>query len=363
MTVVAVDTDNGAERAFASRDWAVARQAAWLSDGSGVIAVAEESSGWAQIWHVAYSSGEARRVTNDLDNYSDLSLASAADALVTTRAEARFNLWVIPGGSFSRARQITFGGDHAYRRVAWTPDGRIVFPSNAAGYREIWVVGADGTGHRQLTFDRGSNLLPSVSPDGRYIVFSSDRAGRPNIWRVDIDGGNPKRLTDGEQDFGPRVSPDGRWVVYTSASAGKETVWRVPIDGGVAGQVVDAAVVGPDVSPDGKYIVTWYKPSPESPRKIAIFSWDGGGPVKVFEALPPQLHPVRWSADGRGLVYVVTRDGVSNLWLQPVEGGAPRQLTEFKSEVIEGFDVSRAGDTVCSRGYVARDVVMVTDFR
>ncbi|MGI9068506.1 MAG: winged helix-turn-helix domain-containing protein [Pyrinomonadaceae bacterium] len=363
MTVVGVDAADGTERPITTRDWFAVRQLEWLPDGGGLISVAEELAGWAQVWHLTYPGGEARKITNDLDNYSGVSLAADSDALITIRTEARFNLWVAPGEDFKQVKQITFGGDHVYRRLAWAPDGRIVFPSTAMGSREIWIMGADGTGHKQLTFDKGSNLLPSVSPDGRYIVFASDRGGNHNVWRIDIDGANPKQLTDGEQDFGPRVSPDGRWVLYTSAASGKETMWRVPIDGGEIEQVIDQPVVGPDVSPDGKLIASWYKPSPDSPRKIAIFPWAGGEPIKVFDALPPQVHPVRWNSDGRSLIYIVTRNSVSNLWMQPVDGSTPQQLTDFKSEVIEGFDVSREGKLVCSRGYTARDVVLISDFR
>ena len=364
MTVVGVDAADGTERPMTTREWFVVRQVGWLPNGEGLISVAEEMSGWAQVWHLTYPGGEARRITNDLDNYGDVSLAANLDALITTRTENRYNLWVAPREDYRQVKQITFGGDHIYRRVAWTPDGRIVFPSTAMGSREIWVMGADGSGHKQLTFDKGNNLLPSVSPDGRFIVFASDRAGNHNIWRVDIDGGNPKQLTHGEEDWGPRVSPEGQWVLYNSASSGKETLWRVRIDGGEPVQVVDEHVVGPDVSPDGKLIAIWLRQPPLSSRRMAIFPWAGGEPVKVFDALPPRHHhPVRWAADGRGLIYIVTRDGVSNLWLQPVVGGDPKQLTDFKSELIEGFDVSRDGKLVIARGYTARDVVLISDFR
>ena len=293
MTLVGVNTSDGSERQLSTRDWAVTRHAAWLPDGKGLVATAEESAGWAQLWHVAHPSGDARRITNDLDNYRDVSLTSAGDAVVTTRTEARFNLWVAPGGDFARIKQITFGGDHVYRRVAWSPDGRVVFPSNAAGYREIWITGADGGGHRQLTFDKGSNLLPSVSPDGRYVVFVSDRggAGRHNVWRMDIGGGGHKQLTHGEQDFGPRVSPDARWVIYTSASAGRETLWRVPLDGGDAVQLVDAHVAGPEASPDGKLIASWYKPASDSPARSPSSRGRAAHPSKFSAPRPRSYTP------------------------------------------------------------------------
>lgn len=63
------------------------------------------------------------------------------------------------------------------------------------------------------------------------------------------------------------------------------------------------------------------------------------------------------------LIYIVTRDGISNLRLQPVEEGEPKRLTDFKSEVLKGFKVSRGDDILCSRSYTARDIIKTRAFR
>jgi Tol biopolymer transport system component len=74
--------------------------------------------------------------------------------------------------------------------------------------------------------------------------------------------------------------------------------------------------------------------------------------------------PVRWLPDGRAFSYVRTRGGVSNIWLQPIDGGEPRQLTDFKSDVIFSFDWSRDGKQLaCSRGTEDRDVILINNFR
>ena len=40
---------------------------------------------------------------------------------------------------------------------------------------------------------------------------------------------------------------------------------------------------------------------------------------------------------------VVTRGGVSNIWAQPIDGSAPKQLTHFKTDRIFSFDWSGDG--------------------
>jgi len=68
--------------------------------------------------------------------------------------------------------------------------------------------------------------------------------------------------------------------------------------------------------------------------------------------------------EGRTLIYVDTRNGVSNLWSQSLDGGPPKQLTNFKSDLIFRFALSSDGrQLVLARGSETRDVVLIKDFR
>lgn len=58
------------------------------------------------------------------------------------------------------------------------------------------------------------------------------------------------------------------------------------------------------------------------------------------------------------------RGGITNLWLQPVDGGEPKQVTNFTSDVIHSFDLSRDGkQLVLSRGTNRSDVVLFSDIK
>lgn len=128
------------------------------------------------------------------------------------------NVWIAPKDDFGRATQTTSGAGK-YFDLSTTPDGKILYASDAEGNAQIWEMEADGTGQKQLTSGAGRNYGPAASPDRRYILFHSNRsdsiAGPWNIWRMDRDGGNQKQLTsgDGEKNFA-QCSPDGKWVVY-----------------------------------------------------------------------------------------------------------------------------------------------------
>ncbi|MBA3440654.1 MAG: PD40 domain-containing protein [Pyrinomonadaceae bacterium] len=362
MNVAEVGVTDGAVRPISSQRWWNVGRIAWFSDGSGlVMAAREQQSTWNQIWQVSYPGGETRRITNDLDRYLGVSLSTDSNAMVTVQAEQVSNIWIAPGGKARRAQQTTFGKLNYYN-LSWTPDGRVVYQSNASGRSDIWIMGADGKNQKQLTVDGDYNFYPTVSPDGRYVVFSSNRGRDVSVWRMDIDGGNLKQLTDAGSSF-QYPSPDGSWVIYTSFNSGKPTLWKVAIDGGEPVQLTDKYSSMPAISPDGKSVACLYRDEPTSPNKIAIVPFEGGQPVRVFD-LPTGSGIFRWTPDGGALDYIDTQRGVSNIWGQPVDGGAPQQLTDFTADRIFGFDWSGDGKQLAiARGDVTNDVVLLRGFR
>jgi Tol biopolymer transport system component len=131
--------------------------------------------------------------------------------------------------------------------------------------------------------------------------------------------------------------------------------------------VINRYALTPSVSPDGKLIACYYADEKTRGTKIALFPFEGGEPLKLFDFSQnagPSAPPVRWLPDGRALAYVSTRGGVSNIWLQPIDGGAPTQLTDFKTDVMFSFDWSRDGKQLAlSRGTEQRDVVLMTEIK
>jgi serine/threonine protein kinase len=374
QAVVAVRVNDGVEKPLTSRIWKQIWDVAWLADGTGLVFTGiDETVESQQIWHLSYPEGKIKRITTDLNEYYGLSLTAESNALATTQFQHSSNIWVAAVGKTSQAQQITSGtGLNAGRfGLSWTPDGKIVYSSRASGNADIWITAPDGSQQKQLTVEAGINDFPSVSPDGRYIVFVSNRLGGRNIWKMNIDGSNPKQMTKLDSTFlyfiEPQFSPDGQWIVFSTMTApGKFVSWKVGIEGGTPVQVGKLSLLSPDISPDGKLIACLLMPDEQNPEsQIVIIPMEGGQMTKSFD-LPPSalgVSPIRWAPDGRAVTYVDTRDGVSNIWSQPLDGGRPRPLTDFKTDQIHSFDWSPDGKQIAfSRETKIQDVVLIRDF-
>ncbi len=362
-TVISVSVEDRAESPLTSARWNYVGQSVWLPDGSGLVVTARESAiAPEQIWHIPLKSGEATRITHDLDDYHDLSLTRDSSTIAAVQDYSVSSIWVAGGGDAAHARQVS--SEVGWLDVlAWTSDGRIVYRSNAGGSgADIWIMDADGSNPKQVSVGARASRGLAATPDGRYIIFVSDRSEHFNIWRMDSDGGNLRQLTGGDGEFYPHCTPDGQWVVYQHGET-YPTLWKVPTEGGEPVQVTESRAGRPAVSPDGEMIAYSYLDTdlPKLAWGIGIVSAKGGQRLKRFD-FPPTVTQrfVHWSPDGLTIAYSNRPGGLSDIWSQPLDGSPPRRLTDFKAEQIIAFDWSRDGRSLAFvRGVQTSDVVLI----
>ena len=140
MTVSAVAVDTGKITPLTSQKWALVNRVAWLSDGSALVINARAlQTPRNQLWQITYPVGEVKRLTNDLNSYSAVSLGVTADnkTIATTHTEVTADVWLAPLATPNRAHSnpVTARSQQQNGRfgIAWTPDGRIVYASIASG--------------------------------------------------------------------------------------------------------------------------------------------------------------------------------------------------------------------------------------
>ncbi|MGA2647622.1 MAG: protein kinase [Candidatus Sulfotelmatobacter sp.] len=372
----AVSVADGSVREIYSTAGAIGRPR-WLPDGSGLLAPIGNYDPIdpvfrGQLWFIFFPGGEARRLTNDLMDYQSccLDLTQDGKTLVDTEQTTTSDLWVAPGGDTARAKQIT-SKEPIGAGFSWAPDGSIVFASEDG---DIFSSHADGSGRTPLTPKERANSEPSVCGDGRYIVYAAYREQRRGIWRMDADGSNPIRIADETLGVSPRCSPDGKWVVYLRGGIPV----RVPITGGtppvvLAPDTESGAGYLLDISPDGKRIAYLafpnnsaggsMPPSASQPLQVKIIPLEGGAPLQQFD-WPATAGTPRWAPGGEALEYLLTKNGVSNIWQQKLSGGPPKQITKFQSGMMFDFALSRDGKQLAmTRGSESSDVILISSFR
>jgi Tol biopolymer transport system component len=340
-----LDATTGARHTVASPRWQWVQSIAWTRNNSALAVVGQEhESSFQQIWYVPYpgSRDPARRIGNNLDEYIGASLDERGSEMVSVQSQTLSNIYVANQNDFSNPVQVTAGSGRHFD-LAWMPDGRILYASDATGSADLWIMNPDGTGQRQLTFGAGRSYGPAASPDWRTIVFHSNRSGNWQVWRTDVDGMRPKQLSNSARDGNwPQFSADGKTVLFHRSSPdGLFNLWQVPAEGGTARQFTAAMTMHPAVARASGQVAAWYSERTDTPQwKIGIFAPNGGAPLRVLnptaDARPDT--PIRWMPKENALSSLDYAHSASNIWMLPVDGHPPRPLTSFDSGEIYSFD-------------------------
>ena len=330
---------------------------AWLPDGSALlmnIQLLEEHR--CQLWLVSFPSGERRRFTKDLSDYAPiLDLTQNGKMLAAIDKRRNSHIFVVPGGQTAQARQITTG-ETSDSAVAEGPPGKLLVRSRQ---NELVLVNADGN-DRVVPQPNVLNYGSMSTCGDRYLVFTSYEENKARLLRTDAEGANPTKLSD--DVLNAECSPDGKWVLYTAALS--NTLNRLSIDGGAPTLIATFPLgVTASISPDGKWIACSYQEAGPVPTpKISVIPVEGGAPTHVF-GVPGTAYGLGWSPDQKGIQYLWTTNGATNVWEQPLSSGKPHPVTSFTSGRIFDFAWTRDGkNLLLAKGDDVSDVVLISNF-
>ena len=124
-----------------------------------------------------------------------------------------------------------------------------------------------------------------------------------------------------------------------------------------------AYVAPPDTPIEKSSSPSVFLPSASRPNQLKVIAFDGGTVLNQFD-WPGSAGDPRWAPGGEAIDYVLTRNGVSNIWQHNLAGGAPKQITNFESGQIFEFGWSRDGRQLAlTRGTDSGDVILISNFR
>jgi eukaryotic-like serine/threonine-protein kinase len=347
----------------------------WLPDGSGLVISSlgpehfETADGPFQLWALSVPAGQLRRLTNDLNDYLDVSLTADAKNLICPQKQMSSSIWVAPAANPTQAINLAGAGQmDGFRGLSWLPDDRLLYMGSDEA-PQIWRMDHDGSHRQQITHLKGTCTDPSATSDGATLLFTSS-LNTFTIWRMGADGTNAVPITAGKKAiWNGEISPDGKWFTYYS----NQLPWKISTQGGDPAPLTSESAGYATISPDGRWIAFDYWDG-KSPRAvIKVIAADGSGSARLLpflseseDQVPAASNlgnlPIRWTASGDALTYVRTKDGVSNLWSQPIDGRPARQITNFTSGMIWRHAWSRDGKYLAlARGNFSVDAVMLTD--
>ncbi|HEX4945175.1 MAG TPA: LpqB family beta-propeller domain-containing protein, partial [Blastocatellia bacterium] len=186
----------------------------------------------------------------------------------------------------------------------------------------------------QLTFWKGLDFYPALSPDGKTIAFSSDRSGSFEIYTKQLVAGAREMpiTTDGGHNFQPTFSPDGNFIAYHSKKRGG--IWVVPATGGAARRLTEFGA-HPAWSPgDGAQLafqsetfqmIGYRTLNVARTSTLWTVSSQGGEPRQLTHAgAQPGGHGApAWSPDGKRLVF----DAAGVVWSVSAQGDDLKKLS------------------------------------
>lgn len=225
------------------------------------------------------------------------------------------------------------------------------------------VINPNGGLKGEIASEKESAAMqPNGCSDG-HVVFARGmlKTLSVNVWRSEADGTGLRRLTEGKREMAPMCSPDGKTVFYIDMIAA--AYMKVPIDGGQPERVAKEFAesnAGYDIARDGKTAVLGTYDFKAQRPNISLVSLDSGQLLQTFEYDPRHRGQLRFSPDGKGIVYPIREKGVDNLWLQPLDAGPGRQLTNFGSLKIYSYQWSPDGKSLALvRGDSPSDLVLI----
>jgi Tol biopolymer transport system component/tRNA A-37 threonylcarbamoyl transferase component Bud32 len=262
--------------------------------------------------------GKEQEAIGDPGEYHNPVFSPSGDRLAFDLSDPRSgkaDIWVrdLSRGVSSR---FTFGKGDAYCPV-WSPDAkRIAYSVDREGSSDIYEKAADGQGEERLLLkSEEPKVVCDWSRDGRYILFMSQgKETGWDIWSLPTAGdGKPVPVVKTPfVELIPSLSPDGRFVAYSSNESGRQEIYVQGFPG-AAGKWQISTAGGSDAHwrSDGKEL---YYRAPDQKIMAVEIRPDGG-----FQAgVPRAIFAGRFESGIARSKYQPTADGQRFLLVAPL---------------------------------------------
>jgi hypothetical protein len=248
---------------------------------------------------------------------------------------------VAPGRATITAQAA--GGEPAQATVFVTGD--LLVASTRGGRFGVYTLLASQPEHffPLVADSSGNNVQARYSPDRTRLAFSSDRGAQGNydIYVADADGRNPARLTtEAAVDVNPVWTPDGQHLVFVSARGGARQLYVMRPDGSDVRQLTNLSggAEEPAISPDGRAVAfTGYPSGRDGQSDIFVVPIDGGAPAAATNTRDRRESRPVYLPDGELAWVLLRRDKrePDQVQRQPGAGGLPATIVTSDLTMVD----------------------------
>jgi len=379
LRLIITETQSGKTEDLFVENFQNVEQVAWLPKRNALAASARVGKTF-QLWEIDYPSKQAKRITNDLNDYFSLRISEDGTKILTAQRNVFSNLWVLDEENKDNQKQLTFGTSNhvGLYGIDYLASGEIIYASNEGDSSDVnlWRINPNDNARRQLTKNAGrQNRNPCVSPDDKYIYFSSNRGGKIHIWRIEANGENPAQMTFSENsvETSPQISPDGDWLYFIRRDRQSAAVWRKSLAAGREERVTGEKQFSPTsflaLSPDGRHLafqnLTEQIESEDTNQQFQIAVIETANPQNVkFFSVGGDNVEIYWTNDSATFDYINPAKGKDEIRRLSLDENIEMQIVrEFPKEKIFNIARSKDGRTVAvSRGERQFDALLLTNF-
>jgi TolB protein len=205
---------------------------------------------------------------------------------------------------------------------------KLAFSSRVGRFKELFVMGIDGTGIKQLTNDRGLALSPAWNPEGDKIIFTSYRNRVPDLFLYDLKTQRSKQLTRTKDlEIGAHFL-NSEQIVFSVAEGADSDIVVMNLDGTGLRRLTPknrAIDVSPVPSVDGSKIA--FCSNRGGSPQIYVMNRDGSNPRRISFGASSYCTSPAWSPDGSKIAFVCRADRGFNIFVSDADGSNPVQLT------------------------------------
>ncbi len=211
----------------------------------------------------------------------------------------------------------------------WSPDRKFLIYTAYRDRKQQIMRRELASGREEVLVSPASlNITATFSPDGQSITYAAAQEGNSDIYQIALDSGSPKKLTSHHSaDLSPSWSPDGRHLAFTSDRGGRPQIYIMDADGShVKRLTYDGDYnAAPAWSPKGDWIVYVCR-IPGSGFKLCRISPDGEQRNQITKGNSIDDSP-SWAPNGRHIVFSSIRRGESQIYIITSEGAGLEKIS------------------------------------